>query len=207
MINLYSKYVLPRITNAVCSSSPNMKQREKVVPNAYGRVLEIGAGSGLNFRYYDPDKVEHLFALDPSEEMWSIAKSQTNSKLFDIDFIKGYAEQIPMDDDTVDSILITYTLCTIPDVSVSLEEMRRVLKPGGVFIFCEHGIAPDKSVQKWQNLLNPMWKKLGGGCNLNRDIPNLINTGPFEIQKLNTMYLPGFKPASFNFWGVAKPKP
>lgn len=205
MTRLYDKYILPKVTNALCASRPNMKQREKIVPLASGRVLEIGVGSGLNFEFYDTNKVDYLFALDPSEEMWSIAKKRKNKNRLQVEFVKGVAEEIPIDDNAVDSIVITYTLCTIPDVQSSFSEMRRVLKPGGKLIFCEHGIAPDKSMQRWQNLLNPLWKKLGGGCNLNRDIPQLIKNGAFKIEKLDTMYIPGFKPACYNFWGVAKP--
>ena len=205
MANLYNKYLLPKITNALCASGPNMKQRQKIVPLAHGQVLEIGVGTGLNFGFYDPAKVEQIFALDPSEEMWSIAQKNVKDKSLKVEFVKGYAEQIPLEDSTVDSIIITYTLCTIPDTQASLKEMRRVLKPGGEFIFCEHGIAPERSVQRWQHILNPIWKKFGGGCNLNRDIPRLITEGSFSIDKMETMYIPGFKPACFNFWGIAKP--
>jgi len=205
MSNLYDKYLLPKITNALCAAGPNMKQRGKIIPLASGRVLEIGAGSGLNFEFYDTYKVDRLFALDPSEEMLSMAQKQSRKKRIDVEYLLGGAEEIPVDSNSVDSIVITYTLCTIPDVQSSFMEMRRVLRPGGRLIFCEHGIAPDKSVQKWQNMLNPLWKRLGGGCHLNRNIPALIKNGAFEIVKLDTMYIPGFKPASFNYWGVAKP--
>ena len=204
MANLYEKYLLPRITNVLCASRPVMKQRQKVVPLAYGTVLEIGVGTGLNLPYYDPEKIDHLIALDPSEEMWSIAQKEVGTSM-EVRFVQGYAEQIPIEDQTVDSIILTYTLCTIIDVPSALQEMRRVLKPSGQLIFCEHGIAPDRSVQKWQHTLNPIWKKFGGGCNLNRNIPNLIKEGNFSISKMDTMYIPGFRPACFNYWGFAKP--
>ncbi len=205
MINLYDKYILPKVTNALCATKPNMRQREKVVPIASGRVLEIGVGTGLNFRYYNSDKVDQLLALDPSEEMWALAESNLGNQNLNIKFIQGYAESIPIDDNSINSIVITYTLCTIPDYITALQEFRRVLKPNGVIIFCEHGIAPDKSVRRWQNVLNPVWKRLGGGCNLNRDIPSIIEGGGFTFEQLETMYIPGFKPACYNFWGVAKP--
>ncbi len=205
MTHLYNKYILPRITHALCASRPNMKQREKIVPLADGRVLEIGVGSGLNIRYYDTDKVDHLFALDPSEEMWSFAKENISDHPLEVEYIKGMAEEIPMATNSTDSIVITYTLCTLPDLQSSFSEMRRVLKPNGKLLFCEHGMAPDKSIQRWQNMLNPIWKRLGGGCNLNRNIPQLISDGAFEIKQIDTMYIPGFKPASYNYWGVAKP--
>ncbi len=204
MTSLYDKYILPKVTNALCASRPSMKQREKVVPLAKGSVLEIGVGSGLNFGFYNPKKVDHLFALDPSEEMWSLAEKQMGNNQMQIEFVKGFAEEIPIEDNTIDSIVITYTLCTIPNVIEAFLEFRRVLKPSGKLIFCEHGISPDKSVQRWQNRLNPIWKKFGGGCNLNRDIPKLIKDGSFTIETLDTMYIPGFKPACFNYWGTAK---
>lgn len=204
MFSLYDKYILPKVTNALCACKPCMKQREKVVPLAKGKVLEVGVGSGLNFEYYDEQKVDYLYALDPSEEMWSLAKEKTDNNPIKIEFIKGFAEEIPLNDATIDSILITYTLCTIPTVSKALSEFRRVLKPGGKLIFCEHGISPDNSIQRWQNLLNPIWKRFGGGCNLNRNIPDLLREGSFKIDTLETMYIPGFKPACYNYWGTAK---
>ncbi len=204
-MNLYDKYLLPKITNRLCSIGPAMKQRSRIVPQAQGRVLEIGIGSGLNFQFYDPSKVDHLFGLDPSEEMWAIAQGQISQSKFPVKFLKAPAEQVPLDDNTVDSIVITYTLCTIPDVGASLLEMKRVLKPNGNLLFCEHGAARDESVLKWQNRLNPIWKKLGGGCNLNRHIPELIKNGGFKISSLEAKYIMGFKIASFNYRGIAKP--
>jgi ubiquinone/menaquinone biosynthesis C-methylase UbiE len=167
-------------------------------------VLEIGVGSGLNFGFYNSNKVNHIYALDPSEEMWLLAKKQISKNRLQIEFVKGFAEEIPIEESTIDSIVITYTLCTITDLNAAFSEFRRVLKPRGKLIFCEHGISPDKSVQRWQNILNPIWKKFGGGCNLNRNIPQLIKNGSFKIETLDTMYIPGFKPACFNYWGTAE---
>lgn len=197
---------MPKITNAICASGPTMKQRQKVVPQAYGRVLEIGFGSGLNYGFYDSDKVDRVFALEPSEDMISIAKKTIKVKDIELEYVKAYAEEIPLEKNNVDTIIFTYTLCSIPNVMESFAEMRRVLKPEGVLLFCEHGIAPDKSVQKWQDRLNPVWKIFGGGCNLNRDIPKLITEGAFRIDKMDTMYILGFKPACYNYWGMARPR-
>ncbi|TNE58447.1 MAG: class I SAM-dependent methyltransferase [Bacteroidetes bacterium] len=205
MFQFYNRYFLPHITHKICSLSPAAKQRQKVVPQASGRVLEIGVGSGLNLPFYDPDKVERLFALDPSAEMWAIAQKQLETPPFEVEYLQNGAEQIPLDTHTVDTVVITYTMCSIPDVQAALAEMRRVLKPGGALLFCEHGLAPDRAVRRWQYLLNPAWKRLGGGCHLTRDIPALIGAGAFSIEQLETMYLPGFKPAGFNYWGVARP--
>ena len=203
MTNLYNKYILPKVTNSLCSSRPTMKQREKVIPLANGNVLEVGIGSGLNLPYYNQD-VKHLTAIDPSVEIWNKNSVDTDGLLFDFEFVKAYVEDIPADNNCFDTIVFTYTLCSIPDAVKAFAEIRRVLKPNGQIIFCEHGKAPDKSVQKWQNYINPIWKKLGGGCTLNRDIPLIIEDNGFMINKMETMYIPGWKPASFNYWGTAK---
>jgi SAM-dependent methyltransferase len=200
---LYEKYILPRIIHFVCGLSHMMKQRQKTVPEATGRVLEIGIGSGLNLPFYNPDKVDHLWGLDPSAEMWALAKKAGRKIGFDMEFIKSGAEMIPLDDHSADTVLITYALCTIPDVSAALGEIRRVLKPAGRVLFCEHGAAPDEAVLRWQNRLNPVWQKLGGGCHLNRRIPMLLEQSGFALQELEAAYIMGFKPASFNYRGAA----
>jgi len=202
-MNIYEKYLLPRIVNFACGLKPMMKQREKVVPLAEGRVLEIGIGSGLNLPFYTQGKVKHLWGLDPSQETWALAHDKLGIFDFDIDFIEASAEDIPLESGSADTILVTYTICTIPDVFSALKEARRVLKSGGSLLFCEHGLAPDESVQRWQNRMNPLWTKIGGGCNLNRPIPELIEQAGFRIRSMDTMYIPGWKPASFNYWGVA----
>lgn len=203
IMGLYSKYILPKAINWTCSQNPTTKQREKIIPVAYGNVLEIGIGSGLNIPFYNHDKVTHLLGIDPSEELWNENRIDTNHLPFEFHFKKAKAEEIPTDDSSFDSVVVTYSMCSISDLSKALEEVRRVLKPNGQLIFCEHGKAPDKSVARWQNLLNPAWKQISGGCNLNRDIPGLILTNGFKINRLEKMYVPGWKPASFNFWGTA----
>ncbi|MDU8885565.1 class I SAM-dependent methyltransferase [Yeosuana sp. MJ-SS3] len=182
-----------------------MYQREKVVPLAKGHVLEIGIGSGLNLPFYNSVKVKQLTAIDPSEEIWSKNEIDVSKLEYGFKFIKAFAEDIPENNNTFDSAVITYTLCTIPDVQKALTEIKRVLKPNGEIIFCEHGKAPDKTVEKWQNLVNPLWKRLGGGCNLNRNIPSILENNGFKISQMETMYIPGWKPASFNYWGTAIP--
>jgi len=204
-MNLYNKYVLPKVVNWACGQKPNRLQRMKVVPLATGKVLEIGIGSGLNLPFYNPKTVKHLTAIDPYTEMWDVHQFDTSALPFDFEFVKAFAEDIPADNNSFDTIVVTYTLCTILEVQKALEEGRRILKPNGRLIFCEHGKAPDKKVEYWQNRINPIWKRLGGGCNLNRDIPKIINDNGFEIHHMETMYIPGWKPASFNFWGTAKP--
>lgn len=180
-----------------------MRQREKVVPLARGLVLEIGIGSGLNFPYYDASKVSKLWGLDPSPQMTRMAQKAARSVRFEVEFIGLPSDEIPLEDNTVDTVLTTYTLCTIPDPEPALRQMARVLKAGGQLIFCEHGTAPEPNVRRWQDRINPIWRRLGGGCHLNRDIPELIERGGFRIRQMEAMYIPGWRPASFNYWGLA----
>jgi len=205
-MGLYSKYILPKAIDWACSQKPTMKQREKLIPFANGKILEVGIGSGLNLPFYNKENVKHLTAIDPSEEVWKKNTIDTQSLPFDFEFIKAFAEDIPADTYSFDTIVITYSICTIPDSYKAFEEIRRVLKPNGKLLFCEHGKAPDKAVQKWQNRINPLWKRIGGGCNLNRDIPFLIKDNGFKINSIDSMYIPGWKIASFNYWGFAEVK-
>lgn len=205
-MGLYDKYVLPRVIHFTCGLKPNMRQREKVVPHARGRVLEVGIGSGLNLPFYDPARVSKVWGLDPAPEMTRIAEGAARALPFEVEFIGLPGDEIPLEDGSVDTVVVTYTLCTIPDTAAALRQMGRVLRPGGELLFCEHGAAPDASVRRWQDRLNPLWKRLGGGCNLNRAIPELIEAGGFRIKSLDTMYIPGWRPASFNYWGVAVPR-
>lgn len=199
----YGRWLLPRLTHWTCGLKPTMKQRAKIVPEAAGRVLEVGFGSGLNLDYYDRAKVRHIWALEPAREMWDLARGRVSGSGLNVEFVEAGAEAIPLADHSADTVLITYTLCTIPDAAAALGEMRRVLKPGGQFLFCEHGEAPDESVRRWQSRLNGAWRRLGGGCNLNRRIPELIRGAGFRIGRIETMYIPGFRPACFNYWGAA----
>ena len=204
-MGLYSKYVLPQVVHYACGQKPAMKQRRKIIPLATGRVLEIGIGSGLNVPHYDPDQVSHLWGLDPSREMWAIARKNAEEHHLDAEFIEAGAESIPLDDNAADTVVITYTLCTIPDVARALAEVKRVLNPQGSLLFCEHGEAPDASVRKWQERVSPLWSLVGGGCHLNRPIPRLLEASGFKSTDMQTMYVPGWKPACFNYWGTARP--
>ncbi len=203
-MSFYDKYILPSFLNCACGSKPIKHQRSKVVPLAEGVVLEVGIGSGLNIPYYDSTKISAIIGLDPSEELNNMAKKVAADKGLEVDFILGSAEAIPLPDNHVDSVLVTYTLCTIPDALSASKEMRRVLKPDGKMIFCEHGMAPDAGVAKWQARIDPYWGKIAGGCHLNRDIPQLIQSAGFNIKSMEQMYLPSTpKFAGYNYWGVA----
>lgn len=199
----YEERVLPLMIRKVCSAKPNMKQREKIVPLASGVVLEVGFGTGLNLPYYDRNIVRKVFALEPSEGMRKLAASPIHESQLDVELIDLPGEQIPLAAGSVDTVLITYTLCTIPDALSALDGMRRVLRPGGKLLFCEHGRAPDESVRAWQNRLNPAWRKIAGGCNMNRDIPSLLKAGGFRVENDYRMYIPGFRALCYNYWGSA----
>ena len=202
-MGLYEKYILPKITEFLCSGKPIMYQRKKVVPLAKGSVLEIGIGSGLNLQFYDFSNVEYIWGFDISAQRRKMSEKRAKNIRFEVEFIGQSGNEIPLGSNSVDTVLVTYTLCTIPDVVQALSEMSRVLMPEGELIFCEHGLAPDEDVRRWQNRMNPIWKQMGGGFNLNRPIPNLIEQGGFKINNIETMYIPGWKPASFNYWGSA----
>jgi len=202
-MGLYGRYILPRIVHFTCGLKPNMRQRQKVVPRARGRVLEVGIGSGLNLPFFDAAQVTKVWGLDPSPEITQLAERAARSVSFPVELIGLPGDEIPLEDDSVDTVLVTYTLCSIPDTQPVLRQMARVLRPGGRLIFCEHGAAPEAAVRRWQNRLNPIWKRLGGGCQLNLAIPELIEEGGFRIEEMDAMYIPGWRPASFNYWGTA----
>ena len=203
-MGLYDKYILPHFLNCACGSKPINYQREKVVPMAEGLVLEVGIGSGLNIPFYDTAKIDKIIGLDPSEELNRMASKVAEKSGVPVEFMVSGAESNPLPDNHVDTVLVTFTMCTIPDVASANKEMLRVLKPGGKMIFCEHGLAPDAGVSKWQDRLDPIWGKIAGGCHLNRNIPSLIEDAGFNIDSMEQMYLPSTpKFAGYNYWGTA----
>jgi len=204
-MGLYEKYVVPHVINCACGTKPIRYQRKKVVPLCEGTVLEIGIGTGFNLPYYDASKVTKVIGLDPSEKSWELAAERAKEVSFPVEFIGLPGEQIPLADNSVDTVLVTFSLCTIPDPMQALAGMRRVLKAGGKLVFCEHGAAPDADVLKWQNRVNPVWKVFFGGCNLNRFMPAIIEGSGFRIDTLEQMYLPSTpRIAGYNYWGVAQ---
>ena len=200
----YENYVLPKMLDCCCSTKPISYQRKIIVPEASGTILEIGIGSGLNIPYYQKSKVNKVIGLEPSEQLCKMAKKTADDNNFSIDFLVNGAEEIELPSNSIDTILLTYTLCSIPEPYIALKEIMRVMKSDGRILFCEHGIAPDEVVQKWQNRINPLWGKLFGGCNINRDIPNILKNGGFKINSLDKMYLPSTpKIVGYNYWGEA----
>lgn len=203
-MGFYENYILPGMIDVACGAGPILKQRAKVVPLAEGRVLEVGMGSAINIPFYDPARIEMVWGLEPSEGMRRKAAPRIAKAPFPIEWLGFPGEEIPLDDNSADTVLLTFTLCTIPDFAKALEQMRRVLKPDGRLLFAEHGEAPDESVRKWQNRINPIWKRIAGGCNVNRQIPKLIEDGGFKIEDVDSMYLPQTpRFAAFQYWGVA----
>ncbi|MBF7053870.1 class I SAM-dependent methyltransferase [Halomonas sp. KAO] len=203
-MSFYENRVLPHFLHLACGNTVVDRQRAAVVPQARGRVLEVGMGSGLNIPHYDPDRVELVWGLEPSEGMRRKARHNVIGAPFEVRWLDLPGEEVPLDDNSVDTVVLTYTLCTIPDWHRALEQMRRVLKPGGQLLFCEHGTAPDEAVRQWQDRVNPLWRKVAGGCHLNRAIPELIEHAGFRIQRMETGYLPKVpRFAGFNFWGVS----
>lgn len=204
-MGLYDKYILPKFLNCACGSKPINYQRQKVVPLAKGKVLDIGIGSGLNIPFYNSDKIDKVIGIDPSYELIELAKELANDSKASIELVIGSAESIPYPDNFFDTVLVTYTMCTIPNVAIANKEMWRVLKDDGSLIFCEHGLAPDKKISKWQNRIDPFWGKIAGGCHLNRDIQKLITDAGFSFESLDKMYIPSTpKFAGYNYWGIGK---
>lgn len=203
-MGLYSKHILPLCLDKACGIGPITKQREKVVPLAEGVVLEIGIGSGQNLPHYNPARVQKIIGVDPDEHIWKRSASRRAACPIEIERIGLSGEDIPLETNSADSVVVTYSLCTIPDPVKALHEMTRILKPGGKILFSEHGKAPDAKVHKWQNRIDPIWKKIAGGCHSGRDIPALFRQADLSFESLNEMYIPGPKVLGYNYWGVAK---
>tara|TARA_B100000989_G_C19468814_1_gene439691 strand:+ start:334 stop:1026 length:693 start_codon:yes stop_codon:yes gene_type:complete len=200
----YETNVVPKLLTVLCNTKPNHYQRQKIVPLATGDVVEIGVGPGLNLQYYNTTSVNKVIGIDPSDELNKIAIKNANKVNLDIEFNLSSAESIDLPTSSVDSVVCTFSLCSIPDPKKALNEIYRILKPGGKYFFCEHGISPDFFTKVFQNVTNIFYPKLSGGCHANRDIPKLITDSGFKIDEKDTMYLPGsVKFLGFNYWGVA----
>jgi ubiquinone/menaquinone biosynthesis C-methylase UbiE len=205
-MSFYERYILPPLINCACGAGPIRRQREKIVPRAQGVVLELGFGSGLNLPHYDAAKVSRVYGLEPSDGMLVRARERAAAAPFPVEVLHETAETLSLPAQSVDTVLVTYSLCTIPDPVSALEGAKRALKPGGRLLFCEHGRAPDADVLRWQQRIEPIWSRIGGGCHLARDIPALIRQAGYAIDGLETMYLPKSpRWAGFNYWGAAQP--
>ena len=204
VMGLYEKYILPKLLARACGCKPIRKQRQKIVPLAQGIVLEIGLGDGANIPHYDAKQIQAVYGLEPAKAMRDLARKRLHDIPFKLDIIDGTAEQIPLPDASVDTVLCTYTLCTIPDRKRALKEIRRVLKPNGRFIYCEHSLAPDPHIARWQQRLDPLWGLFAGGCSISQPIMTLIDSAGFRIESSSEMYLPGTpRILGYNVWGWA----
>lgn len=201
-MGIHGRYVLPRLIDLVMRSERDRAERARLVPAAHGRVLEVGFGSGLNLPFYG-SAVERLYALDPSRELYALARRRIDAAGVPVEFMPGSAEEIPLPGASVDDVVMTWTACSIRDPRQALREVRRVLKPDGRLIFVEHGRAPDAAVVRWQDRLNPMWKRVAGGCNLNRPIDDVIRSAGFDISDIERGYSDGPKPFSYLYKGIA----
>jgi ubiquinone/menaquinone biosynthesis C-methylase UbiE len=196
-VGIYAKYVLPRFIDLSMRNKETARVRGEWVPHARGDVLEIGIGSGLNLPFYSGD-VHRIYGVEPSPELQKLARKRSVGKAIDVEFLSQSAEEpLPLPDQSVDTVVITWTLCSIADPPRALRQMKRVLKPSGRLIFVEHGRAPDSRVAVWQDRLTPVWKRIGGGCHLNRKIDGLL-------LELKTIYLPGPRPMTYTYQGFAR---
>jgi ubiquinone/menaquinone biosynthesis C-methylase UbiE len=203
-VSVYADYLLPRLIDLVMREKAKHEERAKLVPLASGTVAEIGSGSGLNARFFG-DTVERVYALDPSLSLWRLGRRRLKAARVPISFVRASGEAIPMPDRAIDTVLMTWTLCSIPDARAALHEIQRVLKPSGRLLFVEHGRAPDASVRRWQERLNPAWRRLAGGCNLNRPIDTLVADAGFRIVQMERGYGPGPRPFDYLYRGIAEP--
>lgn len=205
-MNLYERFILPELIQLVCSNKQFREKRLSLIPQASGRVLEIGMGSGLNLPFYNTEQVKHILALEPSERLRQKAHHQSTLITIPVELSSHGAEDIPLEQHTIDTVVTTFTLCSVTEIEKALQEMRRVLKPQGTLLFCEHGLAPENKVQRWQHRLNPWWGKIAGGCHLNRDIHQLIEQAGFKLPETDHQYMPGPKTFSYLYKGVARPR-
>ncbi|WP_291841670.1 class I SAM-dependent methyltransferase [Maricaulis sp.] len=190
-MGFYSERILPNLIACACGTRPILKQRRLMVPEARGRVLEVGMGSGTNLPFYDPQSVTGIVGVEPSAGMRTKARRAIAGQAIPVELIDAPGEALPVEDRSIDTVLLTFTLCTIPDFQLALSEMRRVLKPEGRLVFVEHGLARDAGIARWQHRIEPVWKAIGGGCHLTRPMDKLIAEAGFRIDRLEADYLPG----------------
>lgn len=202
-MSFYARHILPHLIEWACRSPGAAELRRQIVPQAVGRVLEIGVGTGLNLPFYDSARVEQVWGVDPGAGLTRYTTARIADAPVPVEILPITSESLPFDDGWFDTAVSTFTLCTIPDVAQALRELRRVLRPGGRLLFCEHGQAPDARIRRLQDGLNPAWKRVSGGCNLNRNIAALIADAGFQFDRLEEGYLDGFALTTYTYRGSA----
>ena len=203
-MGFYNDIILPRLCDLAMRNRELVPFRRRVIGAAEGRVLEIGAGSGLNLPFYRPPVTE-ILALEPAPRLVTMARDAARATTVPVSFLATSAEAIPLDDHSIDTVITTWTLCSIPQAATALSEMRRVLRPGGRLLFVEHGLAPDAGVRRWQHRLTPVWRACAGGCHLNRPIAAMIEGAGFRLERVETGHIPGPRPMTFMYEGRAQP--
>lgn len=198
----YSRHILPHLLDCACGIRPVQEQRRKVIPAARGDVLEVGIGTGLNVPFYDATRVRRVVGVDPSLELHALARRRIDRAGLPVELVGLSAERLPLGAATFDTVVCTYTLCSIADPAAALAEMRRVLRPGGRLLFSEHGLAPDEAVRRWQHRLQPFWSPLAGGCKLTVNVPQLLQAAGFDA-RIESAYLPGPRFLGYHYWGEA----
>jgi ubiquinone/menaquinone biosynthesis C-methylase UbiE len=201
-MGFYQDRIVPHLVNLSMRNRQLAPYRERIISQAEGRVLEIGVGSGANLPFYT-DRAKEVLGIEPHPKLLDMAAGKAGRAPTKL--IEASAESIPLDAASVDTVVTTWTLCTIPNVAKALAEMKRVLKPDGWLLFVEHGVSPDEGVRRWQDLLDPMWKKIAGGCHLNRPIAELVEAAGFHISRIDKGYMRGPKPMTFMYEGAARP--
>ena len=205
-MGFYAQYVLPRLIDLSMRNKDAARLRADWIPHARGEVLEIGIGSGLNLPFYSRE-VRRVYGVDPSVELQRMARKRVAAGRLPVEFLSQSAEEpLPLPDASVDTVVVTWTMCSIPYVEQALQQMKRVLRPGGRLIFLEHGRSPDPRVVAWQDRLTPLWKTFTGGCHLNRKVDELIAAAGFHITQLKTCYMPGPRPMTYTYQGFAQPR-
>ncbi len=206
MASWWERHGVPRLIKCACSQGQIMKVRSKVVPNASGDVLELGCGGGINMEFYAPARVSSFTGLDPSPELLAMSRAAAQARGIDADILGGVGEAMPFDDARFDTVVTTFTLCSVADQAAVLAEIRRVLKPGGTALFLEHGAAPDAGVAKWQRRIEPVWKRIGGNCHLTRPISDAYERAGFAVDRQAAAYIPKTpRPFGWYEYGAARP--
>ncbi|WP_297515693.1 class I SAM-dependent methyltransferase [uncultured Caulobacter sp.] len=205
MASWYERNILPKLLCCACAAPGIREQREKLVPQARGRVLELGVGGGLNLAFYDPAKATSVTGVDPHPELRAIAEAAPRAEGLQVEITDGEAERLPFADASFDTVLCTFTLCSVRSPAAALAEARRVLKPEGRFLFCEHGLSPDAGVSRWQRALEPLWKRLAGGCHLTRPVTSAVEAAGFAVENGQRFYFDKApKPMAWCEQGVAR---